>query len=462
MPVRHLAPLRVISLAGYADPRRMHVHGTIVGHRQSCSSGTIVVGDGIIKSVHDTRRPANEGGIDIDTGGLIVPALVDAHNHPEYAAFPRWIPSCLFEGRFGWRGQTRCGMTIVTHPDPYFRARVASPLREIARAGGLPDLILYGQVRAVVGGAAAIVVDADVIPALLSSATIIREHIGGGELRALLDPSCLTTDDARELGAFLRGAENRLFVHCAEGLDSFGRREFDTLERCGLVTARTVLVHGLGLGQAHWSRTAASQATLIWSPTSNLTLYGQTLDPRLVLDLGIDVVIGPDWPLTGGSTTLDELVVARKLAPWIDPRVLVGMVTQLPARLVGLNSGVLAPGRAADLLVLRCDPAPRYVEDAAALIVAAGHADVELVLAMGRVVWGTAPMLERILALDENVTVLQVPAGSTSIERVLVFPEARFAALEARLASALAGVGGLAPLWEPQTVGLQLQPDQLK
>ena len=50
---------------------------------------------------------------------------------------------------------------------------------------------------------------------------------------------------------------------------------------------------------------------LVWSPASNVFLYGATTNVPLARSLGVTVALAPDWSLGGGPTMLDELRFAQ-------------------------------------------------------------------------------------------------------------------------------------------------------
>jgi 5-methylthioadenosine/S-adenosylhomocysteine deaminase len=51
----------------------------------------------------------------------------------------------------------------------------------------------------------------------------------------------------------------------------------------------------------------------IWSPRSNLELYGKTADIISARSAGMNIAIAPDWSPTGSTGMLTELSLAWKL-----------------------------------------------------------------------------------------------------------------------------------------------------
>jgi hypothetical protein len=124
---------------------------------------------------------------------------------------------------------------------------------------------------------------------------------------------------------------------------------------------------------------------LVWSPHSNVSLYGATADLPAALDAGVTVALGPDWSMGGSRNLLDELRFADDWdnTHWNDrlsARDLVTMATRHGAQTLALDDrlGAIEVGRLADLAVFRGDTARPY--DA---IVDARPEDVELVMVGG-------------------------------------------------------------------------------
>jgi len=205
-------------------------------------------------------------------------------------------------------------------------------------------------------------------------------------------------------------------VHLAEGVrdgdrvpgDSFSSRaEFDTLKQLGLLTDRTVVVHGTALERADFKEMAAVGAKLVWSPLSNLLLHGRTTQVYDALAEGVTVSLGTDWTPGGSNTLLDELKIAdislhdtRVLGAargtWTNQaldRELADMVTRNPAEDAALERGRLdRDGQARR----RPDAEPpahtptRSPETPYRTLIDATQKDVRLVLVDGQPVAGDA------------------------------------------------------------------------
>jgi cytosine/adenosine deaminase-related metal-dependent hydrolase len=130
-------------------------------------------------------------------------------------------------------------------------------------------------------------------------------------------------------------------------------------------------------------------AKLVWSPQSNLRLYGQTTLVAHAIQLGIPVGLGADWLPSGGPSLLAELQVARRVLAQqgaeVGARQLVRIVTADAARIAGLDDhlGRLSASRPADVLVLE-----RHIEDPWENVLAADPSWIELVMIGGELSYG--------------------------------------------------------------------------
>jgi len=201
------------------------------------------------------------------------------------------------------------------------------------------------------------------------------------------------------------GKTNAYLIHIAEGVDDTSRKEFQKLfdvttnDGC-LFSPMTTVVHGTSLEEQHFAQMATHGMGLVWSPQSNVFLYGhgtdlsKTANVPAALDKGITVALAPDWSIGGSQNLLDELRFADRVdnGQWgdaITPKMLAAMVTTNPAKLLGLGAtlGRLAPGLKADVVVLAGDRSKPYDT-----LLAAAPKAVRLVLVGGKVLYGDATL----------------------------------------------------------------------
>lgn len=185
------------------------------------------------------------------------------------------------------------------------------------------------------------------------------------------------------------------------GPRDYGRDTVLHLERLGVLSPRFSIAHGVWLNEAEIAAMARSGAALAHNPGSNLRLQAG-IAPVLALEAaGVTVGLGMD------ATTLDDdddMLAEMRLAlrlhrepmlgrPGLAPRDALRLATAGGARLMRREAalGRLAPGRAADLVVIdmrrACWPWTAPEADPVALVLLrARQGDVACVLVEGEVV----------------------------------------------------------------------------
>jgi cytosine/adenosine deaminase-related metal-dependent hydrolase len=125
------------------------------------------------------------------------------------------------------------------------------------------------------------------------------------------------------------------FIHLAEGVDEPAAAELQELKRLGCLRGNTVLIHGVGLSDADVASVIAAGAGLVWCPSSNLSILGQTVSRarlRTLFDAG-DLTLGTDSRLSGAPDLLQELRVAANHSDF-SARELLQLVTSSARRLL--------------------------------------------------------------------------------------------------------------------------------
>lgn len=97
---------------------------------------------------------------------------------------------------------------------------------------------------------------------------------GQNRVRSIID---LNREQAEKVRSDLNSDAIDIFrIHLAEGIDESSRQELDTLIGYGLLGEETVIIHGTALTEEQLGQVREADAKLVWSPQSNLRLYGQT------------------------------------------------------------------------------------------------------------------------------------------------------------------------------------------
>jgi hypothetical protein len=214
------------------------------------------------------------------------------------------------------------------------------------------------------------------------------------------------------------------FVHIAEGVDERSRAEFDILVQNNLLVGELVLIHGVALGENEFTQMAAAGSTLVWSPLSNLLLYGNTADVAAAKAAGVHITLAPDWAPSGSKSPLHELKVAdlwddEMLGDIFTDYEMVEMVTSGAALATNWQNevGTITKGTAADLVVVDNIHTNPYRN-----LINAVDPDIRLSIVGGLAIYGDTDMMTALKGTDHepagafgkslDITYLAAPEGS--------------------------------------------------
>ena len=359
--------------------------GSVITGDGSLARGWVVVDGGRIAAVRSTK-PRNVAQA-IDTGGVILPGLIDLHGHPEYNVFAAWEPPTTYINRGRWRDSNEYAQLIKI---PWATLTSGGKSASVKTA-----MTRYAEVRAAVGGVTAIQGASKDYPkkaeALVRNVDLLI--FGSQVARSTVDFDRLQPDDVESIrkGIFDSHTVKAHYVHLAEGqkTNPTSVNEFATFAASPLFSPATVVIHGTALTRTHFDQLAAVGGSLVWSPQSNLRLYNETTDIAAAVAAGLKVGLGADWTPSGSPSLLHEMKVAWQVIQQtqtpIDPSDLVAMVTRNAAAIAGLSDqiGTLQVGHAADLTIVQ-----KRLDDPYDNVVAAYPSWIELVVIGGDIVYG--------------------------------------------------------------------------
>jgi 5-methylthioadenosine/S-adenosylhomocysteine deaminase len=406
--------------------------GDVVTPGGVLARGYVVVDAEQIAEVRPAWMGAPVGVLVRDVDGLIFPGLIDGHNHVEYNHIPLADLGKRYANRDQWPNAVK------------YQRLVKDPKNAVTAAGLKCQALKHGEARALVGGTTAIQgtpETACVRPLVrnLEQTNFCQDRVKQNVLgidgfdRAYGGSPSVADQIKTEIAA---NKLDTFVVHAGEGIDEHERAEWPMLQDLGLATPALVMIHATAFGPAEMQQAASAGTSIVWSPLSNLLLYGKTTDIPAALDAGVRVSLGSDWSPSGSANVLGELKVAdhvnRKL--WngrITDAQLVDMVTINAARTYHLDHriGSIVPGKVADLVVVR----KRAGVSAYRSLIDAEPADVLLVTISGDPLFGVPATMDALgkagdyevidacgvpRAIDVTVTANDVPRGSESLASI--------------------------------------------
>ncbi len=400
----------------------------------------ITVADGRILNIAST--PPSVAATVVSTDDWIFPGLIDLHNHPHYGAMPLLEN---LEGQYSNRYEWRIASPAVQNLTKTFRSKLSGE--------NICNAALWAEWAAIVGGTTSIqgisepflkcakgkltrniesrdevlpnenaasyidVLKPELWRHFYSLVSGFPQNPSTGftteqytppknsipcNSNSPSSPQTLWTCDFEKFirTPFLKDSTNRTtFVHMAEGRhnDPFASFEYSMAEWLGYNAQNLIIIHGVGLNQKHIDAIATRKGSIAWSPSSNLLLYGETLDIPKLINSGVNIVIGPDWAPSGTKNVLEEMRFAYNYSlskGWgLYPSDFLAMATKNAAQAIRAQNeiGTIKQGAKADLLF-----ATRESQDAASDLLKTGEAAINLVVIDGNPVFGEVSRLSLI------------------------------------------------------------------
>ena len=319
--------------------------------------GAIWIAGAAIAAITRRGDPVPEGFagvVPLETGGTVLPGLIELHNHLAYNALPLWNVPQKYTNRDQW-GNT-----------PIYHQLVTAPMKTLGEATELlPALVRYVECKALVGG-----VTTSQGIALFSAPGVRRYYKGivrnveetGDEL--LPEAGSRIADvDAKDPQAFLAEIEKKtcFLLHLSEGTDDAAHKHFEALQLSGnkwAIAPSLAGIHCVALTAADFEVMARHGASMVSSPFSNLLLYGRTANLAGAVTAGLRIGLGSDWSPSGSRSLFGELKVAhvygQNNANVFSDEQLVRLATTGGAAILGWGKtvGSLEVGKRADLIVV--------------------------------------------------------------------------------------------------------------
>lgn len=335
LTLRKLPPAASTREPGFHQTLQLSGARIAVGS-DNATIGRIAIREGYVESISVGSKRDRSAFPNLDLSGyLILPGLINAHDHLEFSLFHRLGRSA---NAVGYQNSMEWGHEIHrTHAD------VITLHRQVPKATRL----WWGAIRN-----------------LLCGVTTVCHHNSPSEefddpdfpVRVLSNfnwaHSLAFDSDLPE--AFRNASSTLPFIfHAAEGIDDECAQEVFRLDEMRLLQRNSVLVHGLALTSESAVILNQRGASLIICPTSNQYLFG-CAPSRSLLSSIERLALGSDSPITAVGDLLSEIHFAY-LNIGLDPCDIYDMVTTHAAAILQLQEGegcIRNAGRA-DLIAVR-------------------------------------------------------------------------------------------------------------
>ena len=354
--------------------------------------GVLVDGSGTITCVGcdcDAAAGADAATVVSCPDAAVSPGLINTHDHITYANNPpHQFTDERYEHRHDWRTGTGGHTTIPYNGGASGDVMRGAELRfmmggatSTVSAGGTGGLLRNLDSSSLSGSLGNQAADSDTFP--LGDANGTKLESGCGY------PNITTNSSISGLDAYV--------PHVSEGIDTAARNEFLCIQDGAndLIEPQTGLVHAVGLTAGDINVMEPEYTKVVWSPRSNISLYGNTASVSVIERAGVPMALGTDWLPSGSANLLRELACAIELNEqhfdgFFSDVQLWRMVTTNAAFVAGvqLSTGMLKEGLAGDIAVFRSGDL-----DAHSAVVRAQPEDVALVARGGQVLYGDDALL---------------------------------------------------------------------
>lgn len=232
---------------------------------------------------------------------------------------------------------------------------------------------------------------------------------------------CDSVELAREL-------DTGWHIHCSAPrsdpdayVSCYGERPVEWMHRAGLLDGRAALAHGVWLDDNEVARIGEAGAGVAHCPTSNCYMADGALRLRDLREAGAVVSLGTDGSACDHRQDMFEqmkqAVFVQRLTT-LDPTASHAeeafcLATREGARYLGIDAGVIAPGKLADLAVIDLDrphlqPLNRLVST---LVYAARGSDVVMTIVGGEVIYENGAAVK----VDEGEVIAEARARSAEL-----------------------------------------------
>ena len=379
--------------------------GNILSGDKVYTDGEMLIGeDGFIVCVGDdcSGEEAAKGATVIDCyGATVTPALINGHDHLGYVNnMPGDWKDERFDHRHDWRkgknGHTKLNVpgNASTEQKQWAELRqLMAGTLAIAGSGGAKGFLRNIDQNFVdTYGLEGMDVRYQTFPLGDSDGTMIESGCGYSKIdkESVLQADCY-------------------LPHVSEGINKAARNEFLCLtgrQEGGIDLAKenSAFVHSVGIVADDGKELADSKTAIIWSPRTNISLYGNTAPVTMLKHQGVLIGLGTDWVASGSMHMLRELACVDYLnknhfnETFSDYEIWQMATVNNAAALRILDvTGAIRPGLVGDIVIFDADGA----ENPYRAVIEGHEKKVALVLRGGKVLYGDENVVTKLDSANE-------------------------------------------------------------
>ncbi len=371
------------------------IHGDVLGEGIIYENGSVVYEGNEITCVGcdcDSTAGFSDATVLSCAGAAISPGLINPHDHITFTeGTPIDTGTMRYDHRHEWRAQ------LSTPQNPH-------------GTGGDADGTRWGELRMLMSGVTTMVgsgkanrmvrnldrLDADDRSLGFEEVEFETFSLGDSNSSSTNRPDCSwnyrdTDVEVAAMPAYL--------PHIAEGINEYAATEFKCQSSSfgdaeDFTESNTTHIHAVGLTGPDYFNMARDGARILWSPRSNISLYGMTAEVQTFHRLGGTVALGTDWTYSGSANMTRELACAdeynrNQLSSYFSEQQLFEMATINAAISTASEEliGSLAVGKYADIAIY--GGSERYYR----ALFGAANEDVALVVQAGNPLYGDVVLM---------------------------------------------------------------------
>ncbi len=375
--------------------------GTIVTPEKIIYGADILINNDRIEKIKENIKEKVDREIELKSGDLIFPALINAHDHLLGTYYPR-IGSGPYINWLPW------DKDLKSHEIYEERNHIDNL-----------ELYLLGSYKNLISG---VTIVSDHIPHIVN-----QDFIDKMPIKVIKDYTLEHEISSYDLrwgrGITIEHKEAvekdiPFITHIQEGFDEEACLGVNILKEMKALDEYTVLVHGISFTEADIIEISKANANVVWCPSSNYFMFKTTTNIKSLLTKNVDVSLGTDSPMSGGLNILEEMQFARSLyrklyKEELDCKKIVEMVTINPAKALRLkNVGRVEEGYLANLLIVKASASINPYE----ALVNSWFDDIKLVIMKGKPLYGKKNFLDEFkLKNNKNYEIVSIKGNENFV-----------------------------------------------